>query len=435
MSLTSQTIFPMNLVIRAHGSDFNGHFHSSTLLTGILAVILALPAIVESKQPQAKLETPVVYETLDGRISGTLQGITPKTESLIINDETLSIRDLLLIEFSAFIPESVATGTIHLRGEGSWNGRWAIRKTREADTLEWATSALSRPLSINIDALERYVAPGAPADLLATENSESDIILTREGAKLSGIIEEFTPTYIVIDEESLGSLQIEWEKVQAFSLVDLDDPTPDTDQNPAPIVTALTRGGSQPKGRLIELSDNSLILQSRFGDALTLSTEKLLLLRFENNRVEDLSDRTPDLVKEGLGDDRWFPWTWKKDRNVLNQPLSVGSRIFEKGLGVHSNSTLTFKTKDGDQWLKGFAGMDSSARPKDDEPEIGCAVFKILVDNKEVWNSKDLSWKDAPSPFKVDLKDSDTFSLVVEMGLGHHILDRANWITPRIFRR
>ena len=69
-----------------------------------------------------------------------------------------------------------------------------------------------------------------------------------------------------------------------------------------------------------------------------------------------------------------------------------------------------------------------------DNPDVASVVFKVLVDDEVKLNSGDMGWGDAARKIRVDLTGGSTLSLVVEMGKGIHIRDRANWCDARILR-
>lgn len=379
-------------------------------------------------------EIPVVYQTLQGKVQSTLSIITPETSSLKMGESTASLKDLVQIEFSGKVAESSASANLVLREGGSWRGRFDLRRLDGGDQIYWNSPSLTQVLEIPLESIEKYLAIGVDESELGTGSTDSDFLLTADGAKLTGILESLDMNQITFDDESLGLLKIEWSKVRAFQLVALDDETAEPGDSGIS-VDVVTRDGSTPKGLLLQLDTEEVRLRIDSGQEIRIPIDRILRINFANDRVVSLTDRTPIEVVEGLGEGRWFPWSWQKDRNVLGSQLTIGARSFDQGIGVHSNSLLSFKIEPGDLTLNGFAGMDASAKPRDEEPEIGNARFSILVDGKMVWGPHDISWQDAPRPFSVPLAESSKFTLKVEMGSGIHILDRANWVATQIIRQ
>ena len=403
------------------------------LASWILTTLPAADFHIYAQEPASR-EIPVVYQTLQGKFQSSLLPITAETPTVEIADSTVPLGDLIEIEFSGQIPASRASATLILRDGGFWRGRFDLRRLDGGDQVFWNSPSLTQVLELPLESIGSYLAAGVKEDPFTERSGDSDLLLTSDGARLSGILESLDPGQITFDDESLGLLKIEWAKVQAFQLVALGDENeagPKSENH----VDVFTRDGSTPRGSLLRLDSEEIRLRDTTGQEVRIPTDRILRVKFANDRVVSLTDRTPLSADEGLGEGRWFPWTWQKDRNVLGAPLSIGARKFDRGIGVHSNSTLTFEIKEGDLILNGYAGMDASARPKDEEPEIGNARFSILVDSKVVWGPHDLSWKDAPRSFSIPLETRKTFSLKVEMGSGIHILDRANWVATQILRK
>ena len=408
----------------------------------IMPVVLFLLAFLslsswttESAGQESELrEIPVVYQTLQGKFQSTLSTVTPETSTLKIGDSTASLKDLVQIEFSGKVAESSASANLVLREGGSWRGRFDLRRLDGGDQVYWNSPSLTQVLELPLESIEKYLATGVDESELGKGSTDSDFLLTADGAKLTGILESLDMNQITFDDESLGLLKIEWSKVRAFQLVALDDETAEPGESGISI-DVVTRDGSTPKGLLLQLDTEEVRLRIGSGQETRIPIDRILRINFANDRVVSLTDRTPIEVVEGLGEGRWFPWSWQKDRNVLGSPLTIGGRSFDEGIGVHSNSLLSFKIEPGDLTLNGFAGMDASAKPRDEESEIGNARFSILVDGKVAWGPHDISWKDAPRPFSVPLAESSNFTLKVEMGSGIHILDRANWVATQIIRQ
>ncbi|MBA4684780.1 MAG: NPCBM/NEW2 domain-containing protein [Planctomycetes bacterium] len=379
-------------------------------------------------------EIPAVYQTLQGKFPGILSTITPETSTLKIGDSTASLKDLVQIEFSGKVAESSASANLILREGGSWRGRFDLRRLDGGDQIYWNSPSLTQVLELPLESIEKYLATGVDESELGEGSTDSDFLLTADGAKLTGILESLDMNQITFDDESLGLLKIEWSKVRAFQLVALDD-EPEEPAKSGFSIDVVTRDGSSPKGLLVKIDTEEVRIQSGSSQEIRIPVDRILRVNFANDRVVPLTDRSPIKVIEGLGEGRWFPWSWQKDRNVLGAPLTIGARSFDKGIGVHSNSLLSFKIEPGDLTLNGFAGMDASAKPKDEESEIGNARFSILVDGNVAWGPHDISWQDAPRPFSISLEGKTGFTLKVDMGSGIHILDRANWVATQIIRQ
>ena len=168
-------------------------------------------------------EIPAVYQPLQGKFPGILSTITPETSTLKIGDSTASLKDLVQIEFSGKVAESSASANLILREGGSWRGRFDLRRLDGGDQIYWNSPSLTQVLELPLESIEKYLATGVDESELGEGSTDSDFLLTADGAKLTGILESLDMNQITFDDESLGLLKIEWSKVRAFQLVALDD--------------------------------------------------------------------------------------------------------------------------------------------------------------------------------------------------------------------
>jgi hypothetical protein len=108
-----------------------------------------------------------------------------------------------------------------------------------------------------------------------------------------------------------------------------------------------------------------------------------------------------------------YAQSWGKparDMSVDGDPLSVGGRHYETGIGAHARSILEMRPRAGVHRIRGAVGMDDGAGAPVK------AVFRIMDSRRrDLWASRKLSKGDAAESFDVSLKglDGDLF-LVTE---------------------
>ena len=400
--------------------------------------MLALPVTVTAPPPISLFEVSsqdiVDIETIDGPLRSEIPTIGMETSEIRLQERNYPIRDILSLRFRNDQNEAQPRDLIILRNQSRWRGKLLLSPDRPADTLQWITPSLTSPLLVSLDDLLQYSTATAPSVPFPQPVIDSDQLLTKEGALLSGILEELRQDGIRFDDPSLGSLVIPWPKILAFRLVEVPIEQPVTQNGRIPILIR-TLDQSLVRGHLIQIDAQKVVFTRISGLEKEISLKRVVDVHFEMGRVVPLAQRDPVAVTEGAPTTTWFPWTWKKDRNVLGNPLQIGGISYERGIGVHSKSHLTYSIDKGDQFLIGIAGMDISSRPADQQEGIGCAEFRILVDGTERWNGGVLSWKSPGNPFRIPLEGAQSFTLVVDLGPGHHILDRANWAQIRIIRK
>ncbi|MGE4618176.1 MAG: NPCBM/NEW2 domain-containing protein [Planctomycetota bacterium] len=373
-------------------------------------------------------------ETIEGFIKTESIEIGMETTEITLDNKTVPIRDILSIRYADQQKEAQPRDRIQLRDQSRWYGKLLLTPETDRDTIDWVTPSLNQPLNVSLDDLLLYATTSAPPNPFPAPDPDSDQLLTREGALLSGILEELQTDGILFDDPSLGPLVIPWPKVLAFRLVEVPVDQQATNTGVLPIQIR-TLDQSDVRAQLIQLDDQKIRWVDSTGQEKQIPLSRVEKIVFDLGRVIPLAQRDPISVVEGAPTTTWFPWTWKKDLNVLGAPLQIGGTIYEKGLGVHSRSELTFTVEPGDQFLTGISGMDISCRPPDEREKIGCAEFRILLDDEEAWSGGVLCWNDPGVPFRLPLQGASSFTLIVDIGPGHHILDRANWANIQIVRQ
>jgi hypothetical protein len=148
-------------------------------------------------------------------------------------------------------------------------------------------------------------------------------------------------------------------------------------------------------------------------------------IRVRSDRVRFLSDLSPESVLEKpiIA----LPRRWQADRSVTGSPLRAGTESFDKGLGMQSGTTLTYKL--GGEWSD-FAAVLAL------DPETGGGgdcVFIVRGDGHELLRQP-LRGTDAPQPVRVAVVGVDRLELIVEYGGDLDFGDHANWCDTRLVR-
>jgi hypothetical protein len=99
---------------------------------------------------------------------------------------------------------------------------------------------------------------------------------------------------------------------------------------------------------------------------------------------------------------------------------------FDKGLGVHARSSLTFGL-DG-QWDTFVAkiGLDAEADGKGD------CIFQVLADGKSIFQRRMTGRDLGAAEVKLPITGCQELTLLVEPGEGLDLADHANWCDARL---
>ena len=126
---------------------------------------------------------------------------------------------------------------------------------------------------------------------------------------------------------------------------------------------------------------------------LNLPAAEIRGARFRGGHMTYLSDLEPSKVEETPFFGRRS--AWRKDVNLAGGPLKMDGRTYERGLAVHSRSSLTYDLEGQYATFEATVGFDDSAKG------LGRVDCRVYGDDKELYANPDLR-ADAP-PVKLVL--------------------------------
>ncbi len=170
----------------------------------------------------------------------------------------------------------------------------------------------------------------------------------------------------------------------------------------------------------------SIEATTRFGVGVKIAVGEILRLSARTSKIVYLSERSPAGV-------RYVPYVgpvrpWRRDVSVEGHPMRIAARDFEHGIGTQSRTLLAYRLDPGDLRFQAEVGVDDRAGP------LGSVVFRVLLDNREVFASPPLSARDAPRLITVDVKGAKALILLTEFGEHGGVRDFADWGDARIIR-
>lgn len=194
----------------------------------------------------------------------------------------------------------------------------------------------------------------------------------------------------------------------------------------APQALVVLKDGCMWGGRLAGGDAGEVKLERAGGLQVDLPVAELAEIRFRSDRVLFLSQLEPaEYVFEPFGTTRW---PYRVNRSVANRPMRIGDQHFERGIGMHSQSTLTYDLPDAFSRLAAVIGIDAAVAP------LGNVVFRVTADGKEVFHSGPVTGRDAPRPITVPIEGARRIQLIVEFGEELDIGDQADWGNVRVIK-
>jgi hypothetical protein len=166
-----------------------------------------------------------------------------------------------------------------------------------------------------------------------------------------------------------------------------------------------------------------------FAEPVTLPLERIQSVSLNQGRTVYLSDLKPrDYEYISYFGPVRRPFV--KDGCVENHELHVGGNVFAKGLGMHSQSRLTYDLDGKYQRFEALVGLDEKSSQQ------GTARILVLVDGKprELGGIADLKAFDKPLPISIDISRAKQLTLVVNFGKRGSVQSYVDWADARLIR-
>jgi hypothetical protein len=133
-----------------------------------------------------------------------------------------------------------------------------------------------------------------------------------------------------------------------------------------------------------------------------------------------LSDLTPTQVFQSHEN-------LKFDVNFNDEPIILNGQRYEKGLGSHANSKITFQLNKKFTFFESDIGLDDT-----EAGSPGSVIFKVYVDEKLAYKSPVMRWKSKTEHLRVNLRKGDNLTLIVEDAGDGDTCDHASWANANL---
>lgn len=297
----------------------------------------------------------------------------------------------------------------------------------------------AEPISCDGKSLEVYSGvlgklslPLAKIKLIAFEKAQPvqetsrDLLVLKNGDAIRGALKKISDRKLTFETDTeLGTLELPLSTVKYLRLADSA-----SEAQPEPeflLAETTLADGSFLTARLqsLEFPDGTTSLKLLFGQFVEFPSSSLTEIRFKNGRLVYLSDIKPVLVKEIPYFD--IVWKYKLNRSVGGNPLRIGNRTYERGIGVHSYCRLVYDLRGSFKTFITDIGIDEEVG------SLGSVVFRILADGQELLREK-RTGTDEPKTVTLDVSGVKKLELIVEFGEELDIADHADWAEARLIR-
>lgn len=148
-----------------------------------------------------------------------------------------------------------------------------------------------------------------------------------------------------------------------------------------------------------------------------------------NGPVSWLSDRPPSVNQQvPFNSESTFPA--RMNLNVFGKPLRVGTQVFEKGIGVHANSIVTFPLDGSYSIFRTRYAIDTTS-----DVSKAVVIVRILLDGRVVHEENNFRAFKLSPVVTIGLSGAKELTLEVLAAGATDTQDRLDWIEPALIRK
>ncbi len=284
---------------------------------------------------------------------------------------------------------------------------------------------LARVVGIHFGLLDRKESPQSFANRLKTRGSE-DLLLaqTKDGevVAIAGIMEG-------TDKERLRFTYQGRERtlplklVEGLILASRPDSKPSTELRPSFTLP----GGVVVSGRWKDLDTSVWKIVTAWGQDLNLPAADVQGVKFRGGKMTYLSDLNPSKVEETPFFGRRLPW--RRNVNLVGEPLKMNGQTYDRGVAVHSRSDLTYDLNREYSTFEALVGFDEAAKG------LGRVDCRVFADGKEIYSNPDLRADGPPVKLSLPVAGTEQLRLLVDFGRGQDTGDRVIFANARLHRQ
>jgi hypothetical protein len=292
---------------------------------------------------------------------------------------------------------------------------------------------LSVPLSAVVviwrTAPDRVVLPERFRRRLFTEKRKSDRVLLRNGDTLEGTFNGLKGLDVEVEANKKTS-KARWAQVAAVAMsTELVDRLRPKGLH-ARVVLTDKDGGSGGRMTLTTATCDGILLRGRtvFGALVRIPIERVVALDVLGGKAVDLSDLPPAKYEYHPYLDE--KWGWSADGNVLGRDLRLGGSTYDKGIGMHAHSALTWSLAGAYKRFEARVGLDDACGRK------GRVRVRVLVDGKagDPGRKEPLTHASGPLAVSVDVQGAKTLTLEVENAEEGVVQGVVDWVEARLIK-
>ena len=197
------------------------------------------------------------------------------------------------------------------------------------------------------------------------------------------------------------------------------------DRQAGPRTSVILTTGEKLEGKLLEVGERVRCRLDE-GCVLDVPVSSLRELRVSSDKLVWLNDLEPR-VEQTPAFDR--VWPWHNNRSVAGPGFLLGGHRYERGVGLVPRARLTYVIAGRFDVFEAVIGIDDRGGP------AAHAIFRVYVDDKQMFESKPKVLGGAPSTVRVELNRAKTLSIEVDFGKNYDLGDFCAFADARLLQK
>ncbi|QOJ13518.1 MAG: NPCBM/NEW2 domain-containing protein [Planctomycetia bacterium] len=359
--------------------------------------------------------------TAEGRVTRIADAVELQTDAGPLRlgwDEMMAMRPASLAPTPAPAPGAL---TVELADGSIITGRIVDRPDGAA--LEFFGGAVrldSRQLSEIRTTGASASASARLAELRAEAEGAQDVLVAARGAEsvvLRGVVKQIDAERITFTWNDKDTA-VPWSRVAGVRFA-----RPTVRGASGAVVL---HGGDVLAGRASSEDGQRVVLRSGLLGEVVLEWSQIERIEWRSERLVYLSTLRPARYEHTPLFDR--PWPYRFDRTISGGPIRIGGRAYERGVVMHSRSSLVFAL-DG-----GFDSFVATTGVVDEVRERGVVTLRVIGDGRTLWEAAGVRGGQPPREAVVRIRGVHELILEVDYDDDLDIGDHAAFAAARLIR-
>lgn len=269
-----------------------------------------------------------------------------------------------------------------------------------------------------------YAAPDKTLDAeklrrrLCAGTRTRDAVCLRNGDIVSGVLTELDADKATIEVDKRRTTV----KASQVAYIAFNTELADTLRPKGPYARLIFRGGRMFVTS-VSVDETTLRATTAFGAHLQTPLHDVIALDPQHTHFVYLSD-----LKESKYTFQPFldaAWPFTVDGNVAGHDLLLAGSSYEKGIGMHSQSRLTYRLSGAYRRFEALAGLDEN------DGRGGAVRLRVWADGAALWD-RTVTSQDGAVAVGLNIKGVRELTLEVDFGDGGDVRDVVNWADARL---